>query len=64
MIHNGIVAQHEYTVVLVEGDATAVSNAITWCTEKFGPPGRRWFYRPGKFYFRDNKDAFWFEIGT
>lgn len=64
MIHSGIIVNHEYTVIIVEGNQEAVNNAIDWCIVKFGPPGSRWFYKPHKFYFRDNKDAFWFELGT
>jgi hypothetical protein len=64
MIHPGVIINHEYTVVTVEGNQQGINDAIDWCRERFGPPGIRWFYKPHKFYFRDNRDAFWFELGT
>ena len=61
---NNIQLNHEYTAVEVEGNQNGINDAIAWCIEHFGPPGSRWFYKPHKFYFKNNKDAFWFELGA
>ena len=63
MMYPNILVNHEYSVVEVEGNQQGIVDAICWCQDKFGPQGTRWFYKPHKFYFRDNKDAFWFELG-
>ena len=62
MIHPGIQLEHDYTVLHVEGDKQAIAIAYNWCLDTFGLPGNRWFYKIGKFYFRDNKDYFLFEL--
>ncbi len=59
-----ILTNHEYTVIAVEGNFEDFRDVHNWCIEQFGQPGSRWFSRPGKFYFRDAKDAFWFELAT
>ena len=64
MIPTYIIPDHEYTAIEVEGNSNGINDAINWCIERFGPPGSRWFYKPCKFYFRDTKDAFWFELGV
>jgi hypothetical protein len=60
-LHNGLLLEHEYTVVEVTGVPADIYN---WLTDKFGPAGTRWFYHGHKIYFRDERDWMWFELAT
>ena len=62
MIHPAVILDHEYDVIAVEGSKEAIANAEAWCWDTFGPAGDRWFYRTGKFYFKNSRDAMWFEL--
>ena len=48
-----------YDVIAVEGN---IAPAIQWCIDTFGPPGERWFISNYSFYFRNERDAMWFEL--
>jgi len=58
-LHKDIKIDHTYDVIEVEGN---VAPALKWCVDTFGRPGDRWFMTNYKFYFRDEKDAMWFEL--
>jgi hypothetical protein len=62
MIPLSVELNHYYSVLEVGGNKQGIDDAYNWCLETFGPPGHRWFYRPGKFYFKNNKDYMWFEL--
>lgn len=62
LLHNDVKVNHEYSVLEVGGDKQGIANAYNWCLDTFGTPGQRWFFYSNKFYFRDEKDYFWFEM--
>lgn len=45
-------------IELAETDdsSKSVNNVKTWCQERFGKEGVRWFEKKDKFYFKDEKD--------
>jgi len=57
-----IVLEHDYSVVELSryGMTTEMHN---WLQERLGSPtGERWFYRPPKLFFFDNRDHLMFII--
>ena len=44
------IARTEYTPIDLN------EQAQTWCQEKFGKSGARWFEKKDKFYFKNEKD--------
>jgi hypothetical protein len=61
-LHRDLVLDHEYHVVEI---SSWPHNLEEWLTDKFGPPGTRWFVnRYNKIYFRDERDWMWFELST
>lgn len=62
MIPHQIEVGHEYSIIDVDGEPDTIQNAITWCKDSYGEPGPRWFYTFKRFYFKNSKDALWFEL--
>ncbi len=62
MIHPSVELNIEYSIIDVDGNTEVLNQCVAWCSETFGPQGKRWFYRFKRFYFRDSKDAMWFEL--
>lgn len=59
MIPRDAIIDHQYDVIEVEGN---IAPAIQWCIKTFGPSGDRWFISNNRFYFKNEKDAVWFEL--
>lgn len=62
MIHPSVELNVEYSIIDVDGSADAINSAIKWCEDLYGPQGPRWFYRFKRFYFKNSRDAMWFEL--
>lgn len=62
MIPSNAQLHHEYSVIDVEGNSDTLTNARIWCEQVFGPQGVRWFFTYKRFYFKNEKDAAWFEL--
>ena len=58
-LHKDLIVDHTYDVIEVEGN---VAPALDWCVKTFGNPGERWFMSNYRFYFKNEKDAMWFEL--